>query len=606
MAVARKGTETGLQRASVPKRPPALPSRAFICATFSHMRTVFPLLFVSLLFVSLLYAEEKVDLAVINRIKLEEFQNSKVMDHAFYLTDVYGPRLTGSPGYKAAAEWAVREMKKWGLANAQLEKWGPFGRGWTNLKFVAALKEPQYTPLIGTARPWSPGTNGPVGGEPVLAQICNDADMEKFKGKLKGKIVLLQPAVPVLMEAEAPMKRFTDAELAAEAIAPEPSLRTFGFAPTPLQSPTRARMSPCPTTGRGAGGERPAMAEAAPGEERAPGQPPFDREARQRQMNKINKFLSDEGVVLTLVPSYRTDGGTVFASSAGSRDPKDPLPPPAVALTSEHYDRIMRLVQKKIPITLEFDIQNKFYDDEKDSFNVSAELPGGARKDEIVMVGAHLDSWSFGEGATDNAAGSAVMMEVMRVLKTLDLKMARTVRIGLWSGEEQGLLGSRAYVTQHFADRETMKLKPEHARLAGYFNFDNGTGKIRGVYLQGNDMVRPIFEAWLAPFKDLGATTITIRNTGGTDHQSFDAVGLPGFQFIQDPLEYSTRTHHSNMDVYDRLQAGDLMQASAIIASFVYHAANREEMLPRKPLPKPQPARGGGRGPAGQRSGATE
>jgi carboxypeptidase Q len=554
------------------------------------MRKVFPLLLVSLL-----YAEDKVDLSVVNRIKLEEFQNSKVMDHAFYLTDVYGPRLTGSPGYKAAAEWAVREMQKWGLSNARLEKWGPFGRGWANMKFSAALKEPTYTPLIGSPRPWSPGTNGVVSGEPVIAQICNDVDMEKFKGKLKGKIVLLQQAVPVQLEAEAPLKRYSDPELAAQAASPDPSLRPFSSAPVPGDSSSRARTGPCPATNR-AGGDR------------ASGQP-FDSEAarreRDQQRNKINKFLTDEGAVLTLVPSYRTDGGTVFASAAGSRDAKDPLPPPSVALTSEHYDRIARLIQKKMPVTLEFDIQNRFYDEEKDSFNVTAELPGGAKKDEIVMLGGHLDSWSFGQGATDNAAGCAVMMEVMRLLKTLELKTARTVRIGLWSGEEQGLLGSRAYVTQHFADRETMKLQPEHAKVAAYFNLDNGSGKIRGVYLQGNDMVRPIFEAWLAPFKDLGAGTLTIRNTGGTDHLSFDAVGLPGFQFIQDPLEYNTRTHHSNMDVYDRLQAGDLMQASAIIASFAWHAANRDQMLPRKPLPKPSP-RGTGGGEGRRRSGSTD
>ena len=528
--------------------------------------------------VPFLWAEEKVDLAVINRIKAEEFQSSKVMEHAFYLTDVYGPRLTGSPGYKAAGEWAVREMTKWGLANARTEKFA-FGRGWSNQRFVAHTKEPQYTPLIGAARPWSPGTNGPVTGEPVMAQICNDADMEKFKGKLKGKIVLLQTPTPVAPETEIAMQRFTEEELVKEALAPDPSPR----------SPFAA---PIPTTRRAAG------TGGCPAEQRNPGQP-FDREAAQRQRNKINKFLTDQGVLVAVSPSYRGQGGLVFSSAAGSRDPKDPLPPPAVALTAEHYDRIARLIQRKQPVTLEFDIQNRFYDETKDSFNVTAELPGTSRKDEIVMVGAHLDSWSFGEGATDNAAGSAVMMEVMRLLKTLDLKMPRTVRIALWGGEEQGLLGSKAYVSEHFADPADMKLKPEHARLAGYFNFDNGTGKIRGVYLQSNDMMRPVFEAWLAPFKDLGVSTVTIRNTTGTDHLSFDAVGLPGFQFIQDPVEYNTRTHHSNMDVYDRLRPADLVQASAIVASVVYHAATRDEMLPRKPLPKPQPARVQGQGRRG-------
>jgi len=257
----------------------------------------------------------------------------------------------------------------------------------------------------------------------------------------------------------------------------------------------------------------------------------------------------------------------------------------------------MRLLDNKIPVKLEFDIQAKFLDDRMDSVNVIGEIPGGRKRDEVVMIGAHLDSWQGGTGATDNAAGCAVMIEAMRILKTLNLPMDRTVRMALWSGEEEGLLGSRAYVTEHFANREDMKLKPEHAKLAGYFNVDNGSGKIRGVYLQGNDAMRPVFEEWFKPFQDLGAGTISIRNTGGTDHQSFDAVGLPGFQFIQDGLEYNSRTHHSNMDVYDRVQRADMAQMAAIVASFVYEAANRAEMLPRKPLPKPQPpqnGRGGG------------
>jgi carboxypeptidase Q len=513
----------------------------------------------------LLCAQEKVDLYTVNRIKAEEFQNSKVMENAFYLTDVYGPRLTGSPGLKAAAEWAVRRLAEWGIANPGLERWGPFGRGWTCVRFSAHQKEPQYSPLEGFARPWSPGTKGAVTGEPVLAVIKTDADIEKFKGKLKGKIVLLEDPKALASETEPALRRFTDAELAAEALAPDPSARSPFANPIPL----------------------------------VPGQPPrqpFDRAAREKFRNKVNQFLTDEGVLVTLAPSYRAQSGIVFGAAAGSRDPKDPLPPPSVALVAEHYDRIARLIERKIPVTLEFDIQNRFLDDTQDSFTVTGELPGTSKKDELVMLGAHLDSWTGGTGATDNAAGSAVVLEAMRVLKALDLKMARTVRMALWTGEEQGLLGSKAYVKEHFADRETMALKPEHAKLSGYFNLDNGSGKIRGAYLQGNDMMRPIFQAWLDPFRDYGAATVTIRNTGGTDHLSFDAVGLPGFQFIQDPLDYSTETHHSNMDVYDHLQAGDLMEAAAIMASVVYDAATREEMLPRKPLPKPQPKKENGNG----------
>jgi hypothetical protein len=516
-----------------------------------------------LLLAPILLAEEKVDLYTVNRIKAEEFQNSKVMDNAFYLADVYGPRLTGSPGLKAAAEWAVRRMTEWGLANPGMEKWGPFGKGWTCVRFSGQQKEPQFTPLNGFARPWTPGTNGPVSGEPMLAVLKTDADLDKFKGKLKGKIVLLEDPAPLVSETEPELKRYTDAELAAEMLAPDPSARSPFANPIPL----------------------------IPGQPRRPGGQPFDREAREKFRDKLNQFLTDEGVLVTIAPSYRATSGIVFGSAGGSQDPKKPVPPPSVALEVEQYNRIARLIEKKIPVTLEFDIQNKFLEDALDSFTVTGELPGTTKKDELVMLGAHLDSWTGGTGATDNGAGSAVVLEAMRILKTLDLKMARTVRVALWTGEEEGLLGSRAYVKEHFADRETMAVKPEHAKLSGYFNLDNGTGKIRGAYLQGNDMMRPIFRAWLEPFKDYGADSVTIRNTGGTDHQSFDAVGLPGFQFIQDPLDYSSETHHSTADVFDHLQAGDLMEASAIMAAVVYDAATRDEMLPRKPLPKPQPPR---------------
>ena len=530
------------------------------------MRKIICLIVAALVPCTALHAQEKVDLYTINRIKHEAFDNSKLMENAFYLTDVYGPRLTGSPGIQAAGEWVVRKANEWGLANAKLEKWGPFGRGWYCTRFVAHMKEPQYSPLIGFARPWSPGTNGPVSGEVTLAPIKTEADLEKFKGKLKGKIVMLEDPRPSPLITASLTRRLTDVELAAEALAPDPSPKSPFFSPVPRER--RGGALPYP-------GYDPAK--------------PYDEKAAKNWRNRVNQFLKDEGALLTLIPGYGTDGGTVFATAAGSRDVKDPVPPTAVALTLEHYDRIARLIEKKSPVTIEFDIQNRMDNEAKDAFNVTAEIPGSGKSDEIVMLGAHLDSWTGGTGATDNAAGCAVTMEVIRILKTLNLKMPRTVRLALWSGEEQGLMGSKAYVKEHFADRETMALKPEHAKLAGYFNLDNGTGKIRGVYLQENDMVRPIFEAWLAPFKDLGATTLTIRKTGGTDHLSFDAVGLPGFQFIQDPVEYSTRSHHSNMDLYDRLQQPDLMQAAAIMASFVYHAAVRDEMLPRKELPKPEP-----------------
>ena len=288
----------------------------------------------------------------------------------------------------------------------------------------------------------------------------------------------------------------------------------------------------------------------------------------------------------------RGDGGTLFVQSGGSRDPKDPPVPTQVVIAVEHYGRIVRTLDKKIPVTLQMDIDNKFYDNDLNGFNVIGEIRGADKADEVVMVGAHFDSWHSGTGATDNGAGSAVMMEAMRILKTTGLKLRRTVRIGLWGGEEQGLLGSKEYIKAHYGDPATMQLKPEHAKFDGYFNVDNGTGAIRGVYLQGNEAAAPIFQAWMEPFHNMGMTTLTIRNTGGTDHLSYDAVGLPGFQFIQDEVEYDTRTHHSNMDVYERIQPNDMMRNAVIVASFVYDAANREEKLPRKPLPKPTPSPG--------------
>lgn len=318
----------------------------------------------------------------------------------------------------------------------------------------------------------------------------------------------------------------------------------------------------------------------------------MSREERLRFQAKLAQFYKEEGVLLTLTESTNGSGGTIFAASGGSYDPKQPTGVAGVAMMPEQYNRIARLIQHNIPVKLEFNIQNEFFNDDPNSFNITGEIPGtGKHKDEIVMLGGHFDSWHGGTGATDNGAGSAVMIEAARILKAVNLPLDRTVRIALWGGEEEGLLGSRAYVKEHFGDPATMKLTSEHSKISGYFNLDNGTGKIRGVYLQGNDMMRPIFEAWLAPFKDLGVSTITIRNTGGTDHLSFDAVGIPGFQFIQDPMDYETRTHHSNMDVYDRIQASDMMQSSAVIASLVYDTANRPEMLPRKPLPAAQPAR---------------
>ncbi|MCS7025578.1 MAG: M20/M25/M40 family metallo-hydrolase [Bryobacteraceae bacterium] len=516
---------------------------------------------------SALLAEDKADLAIVHRIRQEAFQNSKLMEHLFYLTDVNGHRLTGSEGYKKAADWVRKRAQEYGLENAKLESWGPFGRTWDYTKFAAHLIEPAYSPLIGFPLAWTQGTNGTLLGEPVQAILRSFEDLDKHKGKLKGKIVLIDPVRETPLLFNPLSRRFTDGDLAGVEQAPDPG----------AISPVFGRPSQ-PGTPSPLGNFR-------------------SMEELRRFRTKRAEFLREEGVLMAISNGTAGDGGTVFATSGGSHDPKTPLPPPMIVLTPEHYNRIVRLLERKIPVKLEVEVQARISEGNQDSWNVTAEIPGTRKKDEVVMIGAHLDSWHGGTGATDNAAGSAVVLEVMRILKSLHVAMDRTVRMALWSGEEQGLLGSRAYVKSHFADPAKMIPTSEHAKLSAYYNLDNGTGKIRGVYLQGNDMVRPIFAAWLEPFRDLGATTLSIRSTGGTDHLSFDAVGLPAFQFIQDPIEYNTRTHHSNMDVYDHVSRGDLMQAAAVMASFVYHTAMRSELLPRKPLPKPQPER---------QSGATE
>jgi carboxypeptidase Q len=493
---------------------------------------------------------EKLDLDAIYRIKEEGLQRSKVMEIESYLTDVYGPRLTGSPNMKEAADWAQKTMKDWGLANVHLESW-PFGRGWQNQLFVAMAMTPRAYPLIAYPKAWTPGTNGPVTGEAVIAVINEEKDFATFRGKLRGKFVLGTAMRDVPAHFEAPGRRYTEAELADLSKQPEAS-------------------------GRGGRGGRGGNFQAV-----------------QDFNKKKTQFWIDEGIA-ALLDISRGDGGTLFVQGGGSRDPKDPPSPPQVVIAVEQYGRIVRTLEKKIPVTLSMNIDNKFYDADLNSFNVVGELPGTDKADEVVMIGAHFDSWHTGTGATDNAAGSAIMMEAMRLLKTTGVKLRRTVRIGLWGGEEEGLLGSKEYVKAHYGDPATMQLKPEHAKLAGYFNVDNGTGLIRGVYLQGNEAVAPIFQQWMEPFKNMGMTTLTIRNTGGTDHLSYDAVGLSGFQFIQDEVEYNARTHHSNMDVYERIQANDMMRNAVIVASFVMNTANRDEKLPRKPLPTPQPRAGRG------------
>jgi hypothetical protein len=512
-----------------------------------------------------LWSQEKVDLETTGRIRYEGFHNSKVMDYATGLMDSIGERLTGSPNMKRANEWTRDQFTAMGLSNAHLEPWGPFGRGWANQYVNVRMTSPDVVTLLAYPKAWTPGTNGVVQGKCIRATIDEKKDFDKYKGKLAGMIVILGADPDVKPITEAPYKRMSDDDLA--------KLADYQI----------------------------------PGDH-----PPFrfaDFVKRQQFIKDLNQFFADEKVLAVIDHSRQTSGGgTVFVQSGGSYKPGETTTVPQLTMALEHWTRIARLLQQKKDVSLELNVTNTFYDDDPMQYDTIAEIPGTDKKDEVVMLGAHLDSWHAGTGATDNGAGTIVMMEAVRILKTLDIKPRRTIRIGLWSGEEEGLLGSQGYVEHHFGARPPMDdpgmkgmptllrreagdvtVKPEQAKVSAYFNVDNGTGKIRGVHLQENEAVAPIFEAWMKPFKDLGMTTLTMRNTGGTDHLSFDAVGIPGFQFIQDPIEYETRTHHSNMDVYDRLQPEDLKQIAVIVAGFVYDAAMREQMLPRKPIEKGLP-----------------
>jgi carboxypeptidase Q len=502
-------------------------------------------------------ATEKIDYDAIYKIKDEGFERSQVMEIASWLTDVYGARLTGSGNIKAAGDWAVKKLSEWGAQNAHLETWGSFGRGWQNDRFSATVVAPNTWTIIGAPKAWTPGLEGLTTADAIYAPMENEQDLDKWKGKLKGKIVLAFPTREVKASFDPLATRYSDEELK--------KLQAVDPTAAPRRNYNRAMLS---------------------------------------FATKRLEFLRDEGALVVFEPSRVGDGGTIFVQQGGAYNPNAPQTfvrypekvPPQVVLAVEHYNRLARILQKDVPVSIELTIKNTITDNQ-DAFNVVAELPGTDKADELVMLGAHFDSWHTGTGATDNGAGSAVMLEALRILKASGVKLRRTVRLALWSGEEQGLLGSRAYVKNAFADRETMALKPAHAKISAYFNVDNGTGAIRGVYLQGNEAAGPIFAQWMAPFASLGMTMLTPQNTGGTDHLSFDAVGIPGFQFVQDEVEYDTRTHHSNMDVWDRLQGADMMKNAVIVAAFVYDAANRDQLLPRKPLPKPPPAQQPGQAP---------
>ncbi|MDO9373851.1 MAG: M20/M25/M40 family metallo-hydrolase [Bacteroidota bacterium] len=510
-------------------------------------------LLIGYLLISGVYAQEKVDISAIDKIKKEGLQNSKVMDIAFQLTDVAGSRLTNSPGYFRAANWARAEMTKWGLTSAALEPWGDFGKGWELKKSYIALTAPYYRPLIGYPKTWTKGTGGLKSADVLLIKAADSAALETYRGKLNGKVLLLYRTDTLKQTFITDATRRTDDELEKMASAQPPA---------PLDT-AELRRRRAQFGGRGG----------------------------MNIATRLRDMAAKEGAVALLSMSPRGHDGTLFVQGGGAYGGKDPENVLDIMIAMEDYMSLVRLAAAGQAVKLDVDVETAFNDKDLKGYNVIAELKGTDLANEIVMLGGHLDSWQGATGATDNAAGSAVMMEAMRILKTSGLRPRRTIRIALWSGEEQGLLGSRGYVKAHFADPANMQLKDEHGKLSAYFNLDNGTGKIRGVYLQGNEQVKPIFSKWLEPFYELGAKTVTISNTGGTDHLAFDAVGIPGFQFIQDEIEYNTRTHHTNMDSYDHLIAADLTQAATIVAAFVYNAATRDEKLPRKELPK---ARGEG------------
>ena len=491
--------------------------------------------------------DEKLDAGMVQKIRTEGLNNSKVMDIVFYLTEVSGPRLNNSPGYMRAANWAKNELAKYGAEDAKLEAWGDWGKGWELERSYVAMTAPYYRPLIAFPKTWTSSTKGLKNAEVIIVDAKDSMELLSYKGKLKGKLILLPRTDTLKPTYTADASRRTEEELGKMAAFDPKSVPAAG--------------------GRGPGGPRGGFG------------------AGLALQAKIREMAKAEGAIALLSTSPRGRDGTLFVQGGGAYAGTAPENFLDIMLAYEDYMSLQRLVKANIPVKVEVDVKSRFYTGDLKGYNVVAEIKGTdpKLKDELVMLGGHLDSWHGSVGATDNAAGCAVMMEAIRILKALGVQPRRTIRIALWGGEEQGLHGSRNYVRNHFTDTATRRFNAAGDKLSVYFNLDNGTGKVRGVYLQGNEAVKPIFTKWLEPFKDLDATTITLQNTGGTDHLSFDGIGLPGFQFIQDEIEYNTRTHHTNMDSYDHLQADDLKQAATVIASFVYHAAQRDEKLPRKP-----------------------
>lgn len=489
------------------------------------------------------FGQEVIDTAAIAKIKNEGINNSQVEQIAFELIDKAGPRLSNSNGYERAASYAIKQLTDWGLENAQKEAWGEFGRGWEVNKSYVAMTAPYYMPFIAIPKAWTESTDGPVSGQVMFVEINSEEDFDQYRGKLKGAIVAFKSRGDQSPTFEADALRFTEEELIQMQ---EPRAERSGLTPDQIAA--------------------------------------FRK--RREFSNTLNTFLTEEGVSL-IIKGVNGRHGTLFTSSPRGFLKDTPKGVCELEMAPEHVNLMSRLVENGVEVAIEAEVKTTFKTDDLQGYNVIAEIPGTDRKlkSEVVMLGGHLDSWHGATGATDNGAGCIVMMEAVRILKAVGFEPKRTIRIALWGGEEQGIFGSRNYVKNHFGDADNMTLKPEHEKISAYYNIDNGTGRVRGIYLQGNEKAGPIFEEWFKPLEDLmDQTTITLRNTGGTDHLGFDAIGIPGFQFIQDPIEYRSRSHHTNMDTYERLVIDDLKQIAVVVAAFVYNTAQRDEMIPREEL----------------------
>jgi hypothetical protein len=499
--------------------------------------------------------QSPVDLGTVWRIKQEALTRSQAMDHVSWLSDVYGPRVTGTPNYERAADWAVKRMNEWGLANVRQERF-TFGQGWRVERFSAHIIAPEPQPVIGYPRTFSPSTGGPVTGDVIRVDIRTDADFAKYQGQLKGKIVLPQPARAVRMLEDRLVLRMNEQDI-------EEALTT-----------------PIPADGAG-----------EPGGGTGGGKPSLNERIAQFFVSEGVAGLLERGSDNDLVSggsnlswmAHRVDGGTIFPGGGGSRDPKAPAQVPSATIAVEHYNRMLRVLDKGVPVRVELNIQTSFFPETANApngINVVGESPGTDLANEVVIMGAHLDTTAAGTGATDNATGSAAMLEAVRVIKALGLRPRRTIRAALWGGEEQGLLGSRAYVAEHYGTATSPK--PANQTVAGYYNLDNGTGKIRGIWGQGNLGAMALFRQWIDSVRDLGVEFVGPRAVGSTDHASFDQAGIPGFQFMQERLEYGSRTHHSNMDFVDRVQREHLVQQATVAAVFAWYTANWPEKLPRR------------------------